>query len=228
LFSTRERGEEPIEFKFGSQFENEGFQEVIGMMKEGGKANAIVPSSMAFGAQGAGSVVPPFSTLYYDIEMVKVISAEEYQKKQEKKEADKKAENAKKEKDEAGLIQKYIQDNNITPTVNMPNGLIYVETQAGDGPKPGMGKTVKVHYTGKLLNGTKFDSSVDRGEPFEFKLGQGAVIEGWDQGLMLMNVGDKGLLIIPSKLAYKDRGAGNQIPPFSPLVFEIELLEAEK
>jgi len=227
LFSTVERGD-PMDFKFGSQFENEGFQEIIGMMREGGKANAIVPSSMAFGAQGAGGVVPPFSSLYYDIELIKIMSNEEWERKQAEKDAKKQAENAQKEKEETSAIQKYLNDNNITPTTTLPNGLIYVEKQAGTGTKPLDGKKVKVHYTGKLLNGIVFDSSVEKGEPLEFALGRRAVIEGWDIGIALMNEGGKATLIIPSKLAYKERGAGDIIPPFSPLVFDVELVETEK
>jgi FKBP-type peptidyl-prolyl cis-trans isomerase len=227
LFSTIDRGE-PVDFKFGSQFENEGFQEVIGMMLEGGKANAIVPSSMAFGEKGAGAVVPPFSSLYYDIELIKVMSNEEFERKQADKEAKKQAENAQKEKNESSLIQKYLKDNNIIPTKTLPEGLIYVETLAGTGPKPLSGKKVKVHYTGKILDGTVFDSSVNRGQPFEFVLGQRAVIEGWDLGIALMNEGGKATLIIPSKLAYKDRAAGEIIAPFSTLVFDVELIETEK
>jgi FKBP-type peptidyl-prolyl cis-trans isomerase FkpA len=227
LFSTVDRGE-PIDFKYGSQFENEGFQEIIGMMREGGKANAIVPSSMAFGEKGAGSVVPPFSTLYYDIELIKVMSNQEWENKKAEKEAKKQAENAQKEKEETSIIQKYMKDNNITPTTTLPSGLIYVEKQAGTGPKPIDGKKVKVHYTGKLFNGTEFDSSVKRGQPYEFVLGRKNVIEGWDLGIALMNEGGKATLIVPSKLAYKDRGAGDIIPPFSPLVFDVELVETEK
>jgi peptidylprolyl isomerase len=85
---------------------------------------------------------------------------------------------------------------------------------------------VKVHYTGKLLDGTKFDSSVDRGEPFGFTLGKGQVIKGWDEGIGLMNVGGKATLIIPSSIAYGDRDMGT-IPPYSTLVFDVELLEVE-
>lgn len=227
LFSTLDRGE-PVDFKFGSQFENKGFQEVIGMMKEGGKANAIVPSSQAFGAQGAGSVVPPFSTLYYEIELVKIMSNDEFQAKQADKNAKKQADAAQKEKGEGAAIQKYLKDNNITPTTTLPSGLIYVEKQAGKGPKAANGKKVKVQYTGKLLDGKVFDSSVERGQPFEFTLGQRAVIEGWDLGIALMNQGGKATLIIPSKLAYKDKGAGDKIPPYAPLVFDVELVEVEK
>jgi FKBP-type peptidyl-prolyl cis-trans isomerase len=228
LFSTVDRGE-PVDFKLGSQFENKGFQEVIGLMREGGKANAIVPSAMAFGAQGAGSVVPPFSTLYYEIEMVKVLTNAEFEKKQADKTAKKDADNAQKERQESSSIQKYIKDNNITPTTTLPSGLIYVEKTAGTGQKAVAGKKVKVLYTGKLLDGTIFDSSEKQGgKPYEFVLGQQNVIEGWDIGLALMNEGGKATLIIPSKLAYKDRGAGNVIPPFAPLVFDVELVEVEK
>jgi FKBP-type peptidyl-prolyl cis-trans isomerase len=227
LFSTNDRGE-PVDFKYGSQFENKGFQEVIGMMREGGKANAIVPSAMAFGAQGAGSVVPPFSTLYYDVELIKIMSNEEFERKQADKNSKQQAEAARKEMEESVSIQKYLKDNNITPTTTLPSGLIYVEKQAGTGPKPQDGKKVKVHYTGRLLDGTVFDSSVERGEPFEFALGRRAVIEGWDLGIALMNEGGKATLIIPSKLAYKNKGAGDVIPPFSPLVFDVELIETEK
>jgi FKBP-type peptidyl-prolyl cis-trans isomerase len=227
LFSTYDRAE-PIDFKVGSQFENMGFQEVIKQMKEGGKANAIVPSSMAFGAQGAGDFVAPFTTLYYDVELVKVLSDAEWQKKQTDKEAKKQAEKARTEQEEAQAIQKYMKDNNITPTTVLPSGLIYVEQQAGSGPKPVTGKKVKVQYTGKFLNGTTFDSSVGKGEPLEFPIGQRAVIEGWDLGIALMSQGTKALLIVPSKLAYKERGYGDAIPPNATLVFEVELVEIEK
>jgi peptidylprolyl isomerase len=227
LFSTIERGE-PVDFKYGSQFENKGFMEIIGMMREGGKANAIVPSAMAFGAQGAGGVVPPFSTLYYDVELIKIMTNEEFEAIRAKKQEQKKADDARKEAGESTSIQKYLKENKITPTTTLPNGLIYIDKQAGTGPKPLDGKKVKVHYTGKLLDGTKFDSSLDRGQPFEFTLGRKQVIEGWDAGIALMNEGGKATLIIPSKLAYGERGAGDVIPPFATLIFEVELIETEK
>jgi peptidylprolyl isomerase len=239
LFTTLEGGE-PLDFKFGSQFENPGFMEVIGMMKEGGKANAIIPSSMAFGAQGAGNgIVPPFSSLYYDIELVKIITKEQFDAKQAKKQAEQakmqaemekmqKAENAIKEKEEMPILEKYLKDNNITATTTLPSGLIYIETKAGTGPSAAEGKKVKVHYTGKLLDGTVFDSSLERGKPFEFTLGRGEAIEGWDLGIALMKEGGKANLIIPSKLAYKEQGAGGVIPPYATLLFEVELVEVEK
>ncbi|MFN5705188.1 MAG: FKBP-type peptidyl-prolyl cis-trans isomerase [bacterium] len=123
-------------------------------------------------------------------------------------------------------IEKYIKENNLT-VVTTASGLKYVMLAEGTGEQAQAGKSVRVHYTGKLLDGTKFDSSLDRNDPLEFMLGQGMVIRGWDEGIALLKVGGKALLIIPSNLAYGARGAGNVIPPFSPLTFEVELVEVK-
>ena len=103
-----------------------------------------------------------------------------------------------------------------------------IETVAsGNGPSPKLGDTVSVHYTGWLTDGTKFDSSVDRDEPFAFVLGTGQVIQGWDQGVATMRVGDKVRLTIPPELAYGRDGYPGAIPPNATLVFEVELLAIE-
>jgi FKBP-type peptidyl-prolyl cis-trans isomerase len=141
-----------------------------------------------------------------------------------------KAEELKAEKENAmkenEVIAKYIADKQITPSKSS-SGLMYIITEPGSGEQAQAGKTVKVHYTGRLLDGTKFDSSLDRNDPIEFKLGQGMVIKGWDEGIALLKVGGKALLIIPSNLAYGSRGAGGVIPPFSPLTFEVELVSVQ-
>jgi FKBP-type peptidyl-prolyl cis-trans isomerase len=95
----------------------------------------------------------------------------------------------------------------------------------GAGPNPKAGQVVKVHYTGKLTNGTKFDSSVDRNEPFEFVLGQGQVIEGWDRGLAQMQKGEKARLTIPPEMGYGPQGYPGVIPPNATLVFDVELID---
>ena len=112
--------------------------------------------------------------------------------------------------------------------IEMPNGLKYTDTKTGDGSTATPGNKVSVHYTGWLYNngakGTKFDSSVDRGTPFEFPVGKGRVIKGWDEGVISMKVGGKRKLIIPAHLGYGDRGAGGVIPGGATLIFEVELL----
>ena len=112
--------------------------------------------------------------------------------------------------------------------VTTASGLKYVDVVIGKGLSPSAGKTVKVHYTGTLENGKKFDSSVDRKEPFSFTIGVGQVIAGWDEGVMTMKVGGKRKLIIPAKLGYGARGAGGVIPPNATLLFDVELLDVAK
>ncbi len=104
------------------------------------------------------------------------------------------------------------------------SGLKFEDTTKGEGDVASKGQTVSVHYTGWLENGTKFDSSKDRDEPFEFKLGAGQVIRGWDEGVAGMKVGGVRRLTIPPQLGYGDRGAGGVIPPKAILIFEVELL----
>ena len=109
-------------------------------------------------------------------------------------------------------------------TITTESGLQYKDLLVGEGEAARTGATAIVHYTGWLLDGTKFDSSLDRGVPFEFIIGRGQVIKGWDEGVASMNVGGKRELVIPAELGYGDRGAGNVIPPGATLKFEVELI----
>ena len=153
------------------------------------------------------------------IKMEEVMTKAEYEALAKKQEAETVGKEDK-------VIQDYMAANNLKG-IKQPSGLYYIQTKPGTGGKAEAGKTVSVHYTGKLLDGTKFDSSVDRASPFDFGLGQGQVIKGWDEGIALMSVGEKGILLIPSALGYGARGAGGSIPPNSILIFEVELLDVK-
>jgi peptidylprolyl isomerase len=119
------------------------------------------------------------------------------------------------------LIASNTMSDNVVTT---PSGLKYIELEEGTGATPERGQTVVVHYTGTLENGNKFDSSRDRNSPFEFKIGTGQVIKGWDEGLSTMKVGGRRQLIIPAELGYGSRGAGGVIPPNATMIFDVELL----
>lgn len=143
-------------------------------------------------------VIPPNSTLVMEVELLKSTAPRTATK---------------------------VDDKDFTTT---DSGLKYYDLVEGTGASPQNGQTVIVHYTGWLLDGTQFDSSVDRSEPFSFVLGQGNVIAGWDEGVATMKVGGKRQLVIPADLGYGDNGAGSLIPPGATLVFEVELLEVKE
>ncbi len=108
--------------------------------------------------------------------------------------------------------------------VTTASGLTYIITQNGTGAQLKAGDTIIVNYTGLLTNGLKFDSSLDRGEPFSFSLGAGRVIKGWDEGFQKLKIGDHAMLIIPPSIGYGERGAGGVIPPDATLIFIVEVI----
>lgn len=175
-----------------------GWDKGIVGMKTGGKRRLFIPSEMAYGPRGAGGVIPPNADLVFDVELKEV----------------------------AGRAWEEVKI--PADAVKTKSGLKYVDTKVGTGDEAKAGQKVTVHYTGVLQkNGKKFDSSVDRDEPFTFGLGLGQVIKGWDEGVAGMKIGGKRTLYIPSELGYGARGAGGDIPPGADLVFEVELLKTK-
>ncbi|MFN4082397.1 MAG: FKBP-type peptidyl-prolyl cis-trans isomerase [Bacteroidia bacterium] len=190
--------QQPFSFKVGSGQVIRGWDEGLALLNVGDKATLTIPPSLGYGMSDMGSI-PANSTLIFDIEVL-----------------DAKQSVSAKPFDVAGK-----------DTLKTASGLKYIYVNKGSGTQAQNGKTVSVHYTGYLLDGRKFDSSVEREEPIQFPLGQGMVIRGWEEGIALMKVGDKMRLIIPSELGYGERGAGGVIPPNATLIFDVELMDVK-
>jgi len=196
--SSYDRGE-PIQFPLGQGIVIPGWDEGIALLNVGGKGKLIIPPELAYGQAGAGGVIPPNATLYFEVELVDIPPGS----------PDSPTE---------------VSEAEFTTT---DSGLMYYDLEEGTGDSPQEGQVVSAHYTGWLEDGTKFDSSIDRGQPFQFAIGAGQVIPGWDEGIASMKVGGKRQLIIPSELAYGESGAGGVIPPNAMLIFEVELLDVQ-
>jgi peptidylprolyl isomerase len=193
--SSLDRGE-PFAFPLGIGQVIPGWDEGIALLKVGDKCKLVIPPKLAYGEQGRGSI-PPNATLIFDVELVGIQPGPP-EAPTEVSEAD------------------------FTTT---ESGLKYYDLEEGAGKSPEQGQPVSVHYTGWLEDGTMFDSSLSRGQPFQFILGQGQVIPGWDEGVASMKAGGKRQLVIPADLAYGEQGTGGVIPPGATLIFEVELLE---
>jgi len=198
------KNEQPLKIAVGAPMRLKGLEQGVKGMKHGEHRTVIVPHELGFGTAGAGQEIPPYSALIFELEVVDVQS--------DKKQI-------------AEIISKLKKDHPKSDLITTESGLKYVRTKEGTGEKVGKGKKIKAHYTGKLLDGTEFDSSVKRGMPFEFVVGTGRVIKGWDEALSDMKKGEKRTLIIPSELAYGPNGRPPKILPSSTLVFEVELVD---
>ncbi len=208
--SSRERGE-PLEFPIGQQRVIRGWDEGIPLFNVGGQGTLFIPSELGYGSRGFPGAIPEYSVLIFDIEVIDAFDPEE-KAKQVKAEAQ-------------AAVEAYIKEEGLK-TQQTESGLHYIMENPGTGAQAEAGKTVSVHYTGMLTDGTVFDSSVERGEPITFPLGQGRVIRGWDEGIALFKVGGKGKLIIPPHLGYGARSQG-PIPANAVLIFDIELMDVQ-
>jgi FKBP-type peptidyl-prolyl cis-trans isomerase FkpA len=203
-----------------------GIEDALKMMAKGDSAAFILNADSFFLKTNGFKELPPFMKpgqfLTFAVKMVDVKSKKEIEENEKMQRAEQEAKMKELSEKEKGTLDKYLADNKITakPTAS---GLIYIETKKGSGASPAATDMVTVHYTGKLLDGTVFDSSVQRGEPATFGLNQ--VIPGWTEGLQLMKKGGKATMILPSAIGYGANGAGERIPPFSPLAFEVELID---
>jgi len=201
--------------------------EAFSMLREGEEAEFVIRADSFFGM--GGREIPPMvkseNVLFFKIKLNEVKTREEYEQEMAVKEQEY-LESLEQEKEkEKPALEKYLAEQKITvkPTTS---GLYYIETLKGKGAKAESGKQVTVHYTGKFLDGTVFDSSVERGRPMEFVIGLQPMIQGFTEGVLLMREGGKATLIIPSEIAYSD--GGGRFPPYVSLIFEIELVKVSE
>ncbi len=203
--------------------------EGISMMHLGDSTTFLVPADSFFLKTVHLETLPPFCTpgqkIRFEIGLAEISTLDEMKKKQAVLDSISQVNMQTQREKEMGLLIAKMQANgdNIAPE---PSGLIIIRRTPGNGVKPIVGQTVTVHYTGKLLDGTVFDSSIERKEPISFPLGNGSVIKGWDEGIAALEIGSKATLMIPSWLGYGPRNMGS-IPSNSSLIFEVELIKAE-
>ncbi|TLV00582.1 FKBP-type peptidyl-prolyl cis-trans isomerase [Dyadobacter luticola] len=199
------------------------FEEGLTLLAAGDSAKFMINADTLFAK--IGQPMPPMikkgSELSFTVKVMSVLTSEEFQKQQSEAGAKQKTIDDK-------TIQAFLAKNNMKDKARKTaSGLYYVPLAEGAGASPKAGDNVKVHYTGKFLDGKEFDSSKNQGKPLELQVGAGMVIPGWDEGLMLMKKGDKGILLIPSGLAYGPETYG-PIPGNSVLQFEMELIDFGK
>jgi FKBP-type peptidyl-prolyl cis-trans isomerase len=217
VFSTFKQGSHivmPLEkHKF-----NGDFMDGIKLMSAGDSADFWVSSDSLIKMNQTAEFIKPGQFLRYDVKLYNLYSPEEYKAKQ-------KSAAGQQDKIDSAKIADYIKTHNLK-TQHTADGLYYIIEEPGSGPMAKSGQTVSVHYTGTLLDGKKFDSSLDRGEPISFTLGAGQVIKGWDEGISLLNKGAKAKFLIPSRLAYGSQAVGGGvIPANSVLIFDVQLMD---
>lgn len=193
--SSVSRGE-PFVFNVGVGQVIKGWDEAFAMLEQGDKATLTLPAHAGYGQRAVGTI-PANSTLIFDVELLEIIP-------------------------KVNAVPFNVEG---LEKIKLPSGLEYVLLKKGDGMQAAKGKTVSVHYSGYLDDGTLFDSSVKRGEPIEFQLGMGRVIEGWDQGIELLTVGSQCRLYVPYQLGYGERGYPPVIPAKATLIFDVELMD---
>jgi FKBP-type peptidyl-prolyl cis-trans isomerase FkpA len=203
---------EPMQIELTAPVTASDLMEAFQKLGKGDSAVVKVPTDSIFKGPAAAQR-PPFlpagSSIVYNVKMYDITS------------------HVARDEQEKSAIEKFIKDSSLKAT-KTSSGMYYVIMKQGTGEVPKAGDDVIVHYSGRLLNGKEFDQSYKRGQPFTFKLGQGQVIKGWDEGIGMLKTGSKAKLIIPSALGYGSRGAGADIPPYAPLVFDVELIGVKK
>ena len=232
LFSTYDN-KFPIQVPVLPVTQKGGIEEGFMMLSPGDSAVFKISSDSLFKntfKQPMPPFIKPGSFMTFKVKMENIFNEQEAQADQQKmfeqQQKDMAAHAVEQAKKDEEIIKNYIKEKGLDAK-RTDSGLYYIITTPGTGENAKAGQTVKVHYTGTTLDGKKFDSSVDRGQPFEFPLGQGQVIQGWDEGIALLNKGAKATLLVPSPMAYGERSPSPAIPANAILRFDVELIDMQ-
>ena len=217
----------PYELVFGDMALGQGFYEALGLVGKGGKAEFIIPSSLAFGSEGLQDAILPYTPFGLKLEVIDIMTSDEYEAEQKTIKEKEDADNAKRLKEEPKRIAKYIKDNNITEKPQ-PSGLYYIEKQTGDGDSVQDGDLVAVHYSIYNLDNQLIESSYDYGQPLPFVYGGDQMIAGIEEAVGYMRVGGKARIIVPSRLGFGDVTIDESLPANTPLVIDLEFVDLQR
>ena len=217
----------PYELVFGDMALGQGFYEALGLVSKGGSAEFIIPSSLAFGSEGFYDAILPYTPFKLNLEVIDIMTSNEYEAEQKLIQEQEDAESAKRLKDESKRIAKYVKDNNITVKPQI-SGLYYIETEAGNGDTVQIGDLVAVHYSIYNIENQLVESSYDYGQPLPFVYGDNQMIAGIEEAVGYMKVGGKSRIIVPSRLGFGDVKIDDNLPANSVLIVELELVDLQR
>ena len=218
---------EPYELICGDKALGEGFSEGLSLVAKGGEAEFIIPSSLAFGSDGFEGVIPPYTSFVFNLKVVDIMTADEYEAEQKRKMESEMADNNKRLQEEPQRILKYVKSHNIDvePT---ESGLYYVETVAGDGDSVQVGDLVSVNYSIYNIDDLLIESNAQYGMPISFVYGNGEMLPGIEEAVSYMKVGGKAEIVVPSKLGFGEIKIDDNLPANSALVVELELVDLQR
>lgn len=218
---------EPYELVFGDMALGQGFYEALSLVGKGGKAEFIIPSSLAFGSEGLQDAILPYTPFGLKLEVIDIMTSDEYEAEQKAIKEKEDADNAKRLKEEPKRIAKYIKDNNITEKPQI-SGLYYIEKQVGEGDFVQEGDLVAVHYSIYNLDNQLIESSYDYGQPLPFVYGSDQMIAGIEEAIGYMRVGGKARIVVPSRLGFGDITIDESLPANTPLVIDLEFVDLQR
>lgn len=218
---------EPYELVFGDMALGQGFYEALSLVGKGGKAEFIIPSSLAFGSEGLQDAILPYTPFGLKLEVIDIMTSDEYEAEQKAIKEKEDAANAKRLKEEPKRIAKYIKDNNITEKPQI-SGLYYIEKQVGEGDFVQEGDLIAVHYSIYNLDNQLIESSYDYGQPLPFVYGSDQMIAGIEEAIGYMRVGGKARIVVPSRLGFGDITIDESLPANTPLVIDLEFVDLQR